>query len=121
MKIYKEFTEEQKKLLTPVLDYEVDTKGKSAHDNRIWKDKRLTGTEKSIMLYLTGVYSYQYGVSFVTIEDLMKFLDDASEGKVRSHLNKLERKGYIKQDKVLDRDIFYIKRYVVPKEVYEEE
>ena len=39
MNMRQEFTEEQKKLLTPILDYEVDTKGKMSYDNRIWDDK----------------------------------------------------------------------------------
>lgn len=121
MNMRQEFTEEQKKLLTPILDYEVDTKGKMSYDNRIWDDKRLVGKEKMVMMFLTGNYSYQYGVSFITMDNLKYILECNTEGEVRNCLNKLERKGYIKQDKVLDRDIFYIKRYLVPEEVYYQE
>ena len=121
MTMRQEFTEEQKKLLTPILDYEVDTKGKMSYDNRIWDDKLLVGKEKMVMMFLTGNYSYQYGVSFITMDNLKYILECNTEGEVRNCLNKLERKGYIKQDKVLDRDIFYIKRYIVPEEVYYQE
>lgn len=100
---------------------EVDTKGKMSYDNRIWDDKLLVGKEKMVMMFLTGNYSYQYGVSFITMDNLKYILECNTEGEVRNCLNKLERKGYIKQDKVLDRDIFYIKRYIVPEEVYYQE
>lgn len=115
---FKGFTEEEKKLLTPVLDYEVDTKEHFAVDNNLWEDMSLTFEEKTMMLFLTGNYSYQYGLSILSIEDLVKLFNQ-DESQVRGYLDELERKGYIKQDKVLDRDIFYVNKYVVPKEVYE--
>lgn len=112
------FTKEEKKLLTPVLDYEVDTKEHFAVDNNLWEDRALTFEEKTMMIFLTGNYSYQYGLSILSIEDLVKLFNQ-DESQVRGYLDELERKGYIKQDKVLDRDIFYVNKYVVPKEVYE--
>lgn len=112
------FTKEEKKLLTPVLDYEVDTKEHFAVDNNLWEDRILTFEEKTMMIFLTGNYSYQYGLSILSIEDLVKLFNQ-DESQVRGYLDELERKGYIKQDKVLDRDIFYVNKYVVPKEVYE--
>lgn len=115
---FKGFTEEEKKLLTPVLDYEVDTKEHFAVDNNLWEDMSLTFEEKTMMLFLTGNYSYQYGLSILSIEDLVKLFNQ-DESQVRGYLDKLEKKGYIKQDKILDRDIFYVNKYVVPKEVYE--
>lgn len=121
MNMRQEFTEDQKKLLTPILDYEVDTKGKMSYDNKIWDDKGLVGKEKMVMMFLTGNYSYQYGVSFITMENLKYILECNTEDEVRNCLNQLERKGYIRQDKVLDRDIFYVKRYIVPEEVYYQE
>lgn len=114
----KRFTEEEKKYLTPVLDYEVEIKHGIIYLNELLDDPNIKGDEKTMLMFLVTFYSYQYEVSFLTIEELM-YLFNKSERKIRKYLNSLEEKGYIKQDKILDRDIFYVNKYVVPKEVYE--
>lgn len=112
------FSEEEKKYLTSVLDYEVDKKYGVIYLDELLDDTNMTCDEKAALMFLVAFYSYQYEVSFLTIEELM-YLFSKSERKVRKYLNGLEKKGYIKQDKILDRDIFYVKKHVTPKELYE--
>lgn len=112
------FSEEEKKYLTPVLDYEVDKKYGVIYLDELLDDPNIKGDQKTMLMFLITFYSYQYEVSFLTIEELM-YLFNKSEKRIRKYLKGLEKKGYIKQDKILDRDIFYVKKHVTPKELYE--